>query len=322
MSDQKSEAKAVSNDSELPQTSAVGNKAEMDLINSCTQQSAQTKETPDMEIPKASFSFYHTYVQDGPDGPSCCSTRNMLKIRKDHRLESRSAPYLTVRPSAMLSNSRFLEAVSHNNTDKVKEMIQQGMSPNTFECYFNRSALHIACSRGYRDVVRVLLENGANPNIRDNNLNTPLHLASSTESVDVVQMLLNYGTNVLLRDSHGLLALDFSIGKLRLSERMVSKMQKLTESDIHKHRAKTFDICERIFRVFQQQVRNLDVQSHGLDQAKLEQMLKDFSEQLDKVRQRKIDLDSLTDQIGNLKIKHEIDSDVSSLLSTLQQFTL
>ncbi|XP_050073117.1 ankyrin repeat domain-containing protein 54-like [Anopheles maculipalpis] len=256
-------------------------------------------------------------------GDLFCSTRNTLKLRKDqqNRMQNRASPYLKIRPSALLT-SRFLGAVSHNDTERVREMIQQGMSPNTFDSYFNRSALHIACSRGFRDIVRILLENGANPNIRDKNLNTPLHLASSTESVEVVQLLLDYGTNVLLRDSNGLLALDFSIGKLRLSERIISKMQKLTQSDIHKHREKTAEICERIFTVFKQQIRNIDPPSLGLDEAMLEQMLNDFSKQLGKVRQRKIDLDSIVDQISNLKVKSEIDSDVSSLLSTLQQFTL
>uniref|UniRef100_A0A182PA04 HIT domain-containing protein n=1 Tax=Anopheles epiroticus TaxID=199890 RepID=A0A182PA04_9DIPT len=260
-------------------------------------------------------------ASDGPNANPAQSTRCKLKARTDHRLQNRSSPYRAIRPSALLT-SRFLEAVSHNNTEKVKEMIQQGMSPNTYESYFNRSALHIACSRGFRDIVRILLENGANPNIRDKNLNTPLHLASSTDSVEVVQMLLDYGTNVLLRDSNGLLALDFSIGKLRLSERLISKMLKLTQSDIHKHREKTADVCDRIFAVFKQQIRNRDVPRQGLDQEKLEQMLNDFSEQLGKVRQRQIDFDAITDQISNLKVKCEIDSDVNSLLSTLQQFTI
>uniref|UniRef100_A0A182M9N1 Uncharacterized protein n=1 Tax=Anopheles culicifacies TaxID=139723 RepID=A0A182M9N1_9DIPT len=322
MSDQTSDALLVSNQPAIPETSATGNEPILELTNSSSpQQNSQAEENPDTNLFKVSFPISHSYVPDGSEGDSSCSTRNKLKIRKDHRMDTRPAPYLTVRPSAMLT-SRFLEAVSHNNTEKVKEMIQQGMSPNTFECYFNRSVLHVACSRGYRDIVRILLEKGANPNIRDKNLNTPLHLAASTDSVEVVQLLLDYGTNVLLRDSNGLLALDFSIGKLRLSERTISKMHMLTESDIHKHREKTVEICERIYRVFKQQIRNLDVQSHGWDQAKLEQMLSDFSEQLDKVRQRKIDVDALVDKIGNLKVKNEIDSEVTLLLSTLQQFSL
>ncbi|XP_053663838.1 E3 ubiquitin-protein ligase HACE1-like [Anopheles marshallii] len=319
MSDHTTDTLGVSDDSETPEASTVGNQTEMDSTNSCTRQATETETNATIDLPKTFLSFRPTYAQDGPESDSCCSTRNKLKVRKDHRTETRPAPYLKVRPSALFT-SRFLEAVSYNNADKVKEMIQQGMSPNTFECYFNRSALHIACSRGYRDVVRVLLENSANPNIRDKNLSTPLHLAVSTESVEVVQMLLDYGTNVLLRDSNGMLALDFSIGKLRLSERIISKMQTLSQTDIHKHREKTVDICERIFSVFKRQIRNLDVQSHGIDQEKLEEMLKDFSEKLDTVRQRNID--TLVDQITNMKVKNEIDSDVNSLLSRLKTFTL
>lgn len=321
MCDQTSDAPSASTAADTSESSASGKRAE----GSCTDtQSTETKLQADAFVPRTMFTISQPEFTEAPiAGDSSCSTRSTLKLRKDHqhRVQIRASPYLKIRPSALLT-SRFLEAVSHNNTEKVREMIQQGMSPNTYESYFNRSALHIACSRGFRDTVRVLLENGASPNIRDKNLNTPLHLASSTESVEIVQMLLDYGTNVLLRDSNGLLALDFSIGKLRLSERIISKMQKLTQSDIHKHREKTAEVCERIFAVFKQQIRNIDPSTLGLDEAKLEQMLNDFSEQLDKVRQRKIDLDAIVDQISNLKVKGEIDSDVSSLLSTLQQFTL
>lgn len=38
--------------------------------------------------------------------------------------------------------------------------------------------LHIACASGYREVVSVLLESGADPHPADNNFWTPLHLAA------------------------------------------------------------------------------------------------------------------------------------------------
>lgn len=38
--------------------------------------------------------------------------------------------------------------------------------------------LHIACASGYRDVVSLLLDSGADPHPADNNFWTPLHLAA------------------------------------------------------------------------------------------------------------------------------------------------
>uniref|UniRef100_A0A3Q2PQ17 Myosin motor domain-containing protein n=1 Tax=Fundulus heteroclitus TaxID=8078 RepID=A0A3Q2PQ17_FUNHE len=60
--------------------------------------------------------------------------------------------------------------------------------------------LHIACASGYRDVVSVLLESGADPHPADNNFWTPLHLAAKygqfpsldlAVSEPIAEMLLN-----------------------------------------------------------------------------------------------------------------------------------
>ena len=53
------------------------------------------------------------------------------------------------------------------------------------------------------DVVRRLLEHGANPNIRDRSQSTPLHRASSKGWVEVARLLLGYGANVDERDEEG-----------------------------------------------------------------------------------------------------------------------
>jgi len=39
------------------------------------------------------------------------------------------------------------------------------------------TALHIACHRGYLDIVKHLLDNGADKNVTDNDGDTPLHYA-------------------------------------------------------------------------------------------------------------------------------------------------
>lgn len=240
---------------------------------------------------------------------------------------SRSNPYSINRPKASLV-SQFLNAAMVNNTELLQNMIDKGFSPNTREPTFNRSALHIAASRGFTDTVRVLLENGANPNIRDLNENTPLHLASCTENMALIELLLKAGTNVTLKDSNGLIALEIAIGKLRLSDRIISKMQKLTKSDIHTHRNNVVKVCEMIFEVFKEQVRRggllyLDPsEAAHRYQRRLEEMLEEFEEQLGRIKGRSIDFDAIVDQVENMTIKSEIDSDVNSLLSTLQKLAV
>jgi ankyrin repeat protein len=53
------------------------------------------------------------------------------------------------------------------------------------------------------DVVRRLLEHGADPNARDNDLSTPLHVASSRGQVEVSCLLLSHGANVDEKDGEG-----------------------------------------------------------------------------------------------------------------------
>lgn len=251
-----------------------------------------------------------------------------FKLRLERsRTTIRNTPYSTNRPkSAQIS--QFLNAAMVNNTELIQQMIDRGFNPDLREPTFNRSALHIACSRGFTDTVRLLLENGANPNIRDLNENTPLHLAACTEHMAIIDLLLKYGTNVTLKDASGLIALEIAIGKLRLSDRIISKMQKLTKSDIHTHRNNVVKVCEMIFTAFKQQVSgesllyvNPSPAGHE-HQRHLEDLLADLGEQLKKVRERTIDFDSIVDRVENMGIRSEIDSDVDQLLSTLQRLAV
>jgi len=48
--------------------------------------------------------------------------------------------------------------------------------------------------------VQLLIEHGADVNVRDGNHSTPLHLASSSWSVEAVQLLIEHGADVHARD--------------------------------------------------------------------------------------------------------------------------
>jgi len=55
--------------------------------------------------------------------------------------------------------------------------------------------LHAACAKNQLDIVKKLLEEGANPNTQDHAGWTPLHEAVSSIRVDIATLLLKYGAN-------------------------------------------------------------------------------------------------------------------------------
>lgn len=65
------------------------------------------------------------------------------------------------------------------------------------------SPLHIAASRGYTDIVEVLLCHGAKIDSLDSSDRTALIVAVSRSNVKVVQLLLERGAKVNIEEIHG-----------------------------------------------------------------------------------------------------------------------
>src|SRR5215467_909645 len=68
----------------------------------------------------------------------------------------------------------FYEAVERNETDQVQLFLQAGMNPNTVEPRVEESALSIAAQMGNVEVVKLLIEKGADVNSRNSRGETPL----------------------------------------------------------------------------------------------------------------------------------------------------
>ncbi|MCH1932417.1 ankyrin repeat domain-containing protein, partial [Shewanella sp. A25] len=49
--------------------------------------------------------------------------------------------------------------------------------------------LHLAAERGHHDVVKMLLESGADPSLQDNNGATPSHLAAAEGFIGIIELL-------------------------------------------------------------------------------------------------------------------------------------
>lgn len=72
--------------------------------------------------------------------------------------------------------SRLVDAVRKNDLANVNELLETGVDPNTQSG--GSSVIAIAASKGYTDVVRALLRKKADPDVKDDEDQTPLMLAS------------------------------------------------------------------------------------------------------------------------------------------------
>ncbi|XP_065665898.1 ankyrin repeat domain-containing protein 54 isoform X2 [Hydra vulgaris] len=78
-----------------------------------------------------------------------------------------------------------------------------------------RTALHFASARGSDEIVHLLLQHGANPNLKDFNGNSPLHLSACTHHIRVITLLLRYGADAKACDTFGKTPLHLALSRLR-----------------------------------------------------------------------------------------------------------
>jgi ankyrin repeat protein len=91
-------------------------------------------------------------------------------------------------------------AVKNGNLDMVKELLGNGANPNV-RGKNGEAPLHWASIKGHLLIVQELLNEGAEVNIQDDSRKaTPLHAAAFGKHISVVRELLNRGANPNKRD--------------------------------------------------------------------------------------------------------------------------
>lgn len=63
--------------------------------------------------------------------------------------------------------------------------------------------LAIAAARGHVEIVKILLENGANPNSQDQKGNTPLHYTGEYNFLEIAKLLILKDANLFIQNKFG-----------------------------------------------------------------------------------------------------------------------
>nr|CDS29636.1 ankyrin repeat domain protein 17 [Hymenolepis microstoma] len=83
------------------------------------------------------------------------------------------------------------EAVITKNIIKLIQVLDDGENPNVYFGSGLETPLHRACNLGSSNMVRILIDRGANVNAYDVYRNTPLHLAASRGYTNIVEHLID-----------------------------------------------------------------------------------------------------------------------------------
>jgi ankyrin repeat protein len=91
-------------------------------------------------------------------------------------------------------NKQLIIAAEEGDEAIVIEMLANGASPDAMGP--NSGALHCAAFNGHINIIKLLLEKGANPNVADNQSFYPLHLAASKNEIEICELLLSFNADV------------------------------------------------------------------------------------------------------------------------------
>jgi uncharacterized protein len=112
-------------------------------------------------------------------------------------------------------------AAFFSHRDTVEFLLGAGANVNqAARNKMNVAAIHAASAAGRPDIVRLLIEHGADVNARQQDGFTPLHEAALTGQIELVKLLLDNGAVVNLESDSGKTALTFAIeaGKTEIAE--------------------------------------------------------------------------------------------------------
>ena len=111
-------------------------------------------------------------------------------------------------------NPPLYTASQNGQLDIVRALLDQGADVNeTSSIGSRRSALHVASLAGKIEVAILLIERGAQVNLRSRGGSVPLHLASVTGNLAVARLLLDHGASVNASTRHGWTALHLASGE-------------------------------------------------------------------------------------------------------------
>ncbi len=93
-------------------------------------------------------------------------------------------------------HKQFIKAARQGRIEVIQNYLERGLNIDRGGLHNGITALHVAVDNGNRTVVDLLIERGANLDVRDDRNFTPLHKAIFREDLWMVKRLINSGADI------------------------------------------------------------------------------------------------------------------------------
>jgi ankyrin repeat protein len=111
----------------------------------------------------------------------------------------------------VMRNNRFIMSCARNDVETIKKSIESAQEITAMHSELKYTGLHAAADFGAIDALKLLLDTGVSPNIRDARFGqTALHFAAQSGREEVVRVLLEYNADRSTPDLKGLLPRDIA----------------------------------------------------------------------------------------------------------------
>ncbi len=101
-----------------------------------------------------------------------------------------------------LYSTPLLLATEKGHLNIVKILLQRGANPNQ-QNYYHNTALHIAAYKNYYQICQILLQYKADPNIVNTYSETPLCISGGNKNQMIVELLIEHGAKIDIKDNNG-----------------------------------------------------------------------------------------------------------------------
>ena len=96
-------------------------------------------------------------------------------------------------------------------TTSVNRLLSiRNINVNVKDDVYGATPLHYAAENGHVEIARLLLQNGADVNAKNNYGSTPLHWAAEQDNVDILHLLVENGADLEAQDNYGWRALHYA----------------------------------------------------------------------------------------------------------------